>query len=186
MQKPIGYDEAAAITPGEYKQLPPGGYIGKIVRAEETTSKSGNNMIVLDVDIAEGEYKDFFKQKYDTRFSDETPWGAKVRQVVDGASTPMFKGLVTSIEASNLNFAFPFAPAPLTRLHGKQIGLIFGREEYIASDGEIRMATRVRGVRAVSTIRNGVEPPLDILLNKPQKQGGASALKPVYNEDLPF
>jgi hypothetical protein len=185
MNKPIGYDEAVAMIPGEGRQIPPGGYIGKIVNATETTSKNGNEMIVLDVDVAEGEYRNFYRDRYEARQTEEQSWGAIVRQVTEGASLPMFKGLATSVEMSNPGFTFPFKPRKITELIGKKIGLVFGREEYINSAGEYKMATRVRNVRSVEAIKKGVEPPKDILLKRDNAQAQTLTLTPV-NEELPF
>jgi hypothetical protein len=177
--------------PGEFKQLPPGGYIGRIINATETTSKNGNEMIVLDVDIAEGEYKDFFSDKYASSTSQFKTWGAKLRQCTDGASVGVFKGLKETIEACNQGFTFPFAPEPITRLNGKKIGLVFGVEEYIGNDGELRTTVRVRGVRTLDAIRKGVAIPAPKLLDEDARAKALSKktegknLTPV-DEDLPF
>lgn len=61
MEKLQGYDEAQAIT-GEYERLEAGGYICKIKSAKEEKSKTGKKMLVLALDITEGEKKDFFKR----------------------------------------------------------------------------------------------------------------------------
>ena len=68
MNKPIGYDEAEAFT-GEFKQLPPGGYICMIKKAVVELNKQGNEQLVLFLDVADGEYKDIFQTQYnnDTR-----------------------------------------------------------------------------------------------------------------------
>ena len=63
MNKPANWDSVEAIT-GEYKKLPAGGYVCSIVRAECTKSKNGKEMLKLAIDIAEGEYKDFYLNQY--------------------------------------------------------------------------------------------------------------------------
>jgi hypothetical protein len=185
MQKPKGYDEAVAMIPGEGRQLPPGGYIGKIVYAEEATSNNGNEMVVLDVDIAEGEYTNFFRDKYDMRMTDGQPWGAKVRQVKSDDKPGFFKGFTEAIEQSNPSFKFPFDPRPLSELRGKKIGLVFGRDEFLTNDGEYKWATRVRGVRSVDAIRKGVKTPEDKPMQRPQGRGAGTRMTP-SDEDLPF
>ena len=59
MERIEGYEEAQAIT-GEYEKLEAGGYICKIVNAKEEKSKSGKRMLVLQLDIIEGERKEYF------------------------------------------------------------------------------------------------------------------------------
>ena len=63
MEKVQGYEEAQAIT-GEYERLNAGGYICKIVSAKEEKSKSGKRMLVLALDIIEGDKKDFFRNRF--------------------------------------------------------------------------------------------------------------------------
>ena len=58
------YDKVEANT-GEHEVLPVGGYICKITAAEVTTAqKSGKEMLVINFDIAEGKYKDFYKNNH--------------------------------------------------------------------------------------------------------------------------
>jgi len=154
MQKPQGYDEAQAFT-GENTALPAGGYICKIVQANETLSNSGKNMLVLLLDIAEGEYKDYFKTQFDrvVKNNPDAKWGGTYRQPTEGKSVNFFKGLVTSIEVSN-NFVWPWGSKELN-LKGKLLGGIFGREQYQHMSGDLRFFTRCQAVRSVSTIREG-------------------------------
>lgn len=62
MEKVQGYEEAQAIT-GEYERLNAGGYICKIISAKEEKSKSGKRMLVLALDIVEGDKKRFFQKQ---------------------------------------------------------------------------------------------------------------------------
>ena len=62
MNKP-NWDSVEAIT-GEYKKLPVVALYVGIVRAECTKSKNGKENVKLAIDIAEGEYKDFYLNQY--------------------------------------------------------------------------------------------------------------------------
>ena len=63
MNKIQGYDEAQAYT-GESRALPAGKYICEIKGAKEVETKNGKKQLVLQLDIAEGEYKDFYSDQF--------------------------------------------------------------------------------------------------------------------------
>ena len=75
MEKIQGYDEAQAIT-GEYEKLEAGGYICKIISAKEEKSKSGNRMLVMALDIVEGDRKDYFRNRFNENTSPDKKWPA--------------------------------------------------------------------------------------------------------------
>lgn len=162
MNKPIGYDEAEAFT-GEFKQLPPGGYICMIKKAMVELNKQGNEQLVLLLDVADGEYKDIFQTQYnnDTRNPKKYPNSGVYRQNTSGKSLPFFKGVITSIEKSNFNYKWNWDERTLT---GKTVGAIFGREQYQKQDGTLAFATKPVRLCSVDTILAGVEPPKDKLL----------------------
>ena len=63
MNKIQGYDEAQSYT-GESRTLPAGKYICEIKGAKEVETKNGKKQLVLQLDIAEGEYKDHYSNLY--------------------------------------------------------------------------------------------------------------------------
>ncbi len=186
MRKPDGYDSSAAYT-GESQALPAGGYVCTILKAEEAeTSASKRPMLVLLLDIAEGEYAGYFRQQFDRvkQSNPDAKWGGTFRQLTDGSSLPFFKGMVTSIEESN-GFKWDFDEA---KLKGKKIGAIFGREQYINSYGDTKWSTKCQAVRAVKTIQEGkFDVPEDKLLaGAPMAQSGYAAVPLPSDDDLPF
>lgn len=188
MIKPQGYDQAAAIT-GDFQALPAGGYICKILKAEEVTSQTGRPMLVLLFDIAEGEYKDFFRAQYD-RIKDSNPdakWGGVYRQLTDGKSIGFFKGMVTSIEVSNTGYKWNWDEKTLT---GKLFGGVFGREQYESYNGDLKWSTKCQNIRSVEAIKKGVEIPEDKLLRGAGNQYYATPTATFEevedNGDLPF
>ncbi len=54
-----------AAQPGEFTNLPAGGYVCKIVDSEFTTSKAGNDMLNLKLDIAEGDFANYYQYFFD-------------------------------------------------------------------------------------------------------------------------
>ena len=154
MEKLKGYDEAQAIT-GEYEKLNAGGYICKIKSAKEEKSKTGKRMLVIALDILEGDKKDFFKKRFDedTRAEKKWPAGAIYRQMLEGEKAAGFlKGLITSIEASNEGFKWDLDEKKLANL---KCGAIFGEEEYEKLDGSVGTSTKVKFIRTVKSIEEG-------------------------------
>ena len=143
MNKPQGYDEAQAF--GEFETLPAGGYKCKILKVECNTSTNGKEYLKIGFDIAEGKYKDFYRKKFDndTRGVEEREWGGIWVVFTEGyepnTTNSTFKGLITSVEASNPNFKFNFDEKTLVN---KKVGLVFREEEFEGMFGETKSATK--------------------------------------------
>lgn len=187
MEKLKGYDEAQAIT-GEYERLKAGGYICKIKSAKEEKSKSGKRMLVIALDILEGDKKDFFKKRFDedTRTEKKWPAGAIYRQMLEGEKAAGFlKGLMTSLEASNEGFKWDWDEKKLKDL---KCGAIFGEEEYEKLDGSIGTSTKVKFIRTIKVIQDGnfKVPELKKLPQKGEAFEDFVNSVTSDNEDLPF
>ena len=98
-----GYETVSETLPGDFAKLPTGGYICRVFHSELTLSKSGKSMLVLFVDIDEGDFKGFFKNAVARvkSFNSDAKWdnSAIYRQLVfgnDGNVSPFFKGLLTA------------------------------------------------------------------------------------------
>jgi hypothetical protein len=166
MQKPNGYDDTQAFT-GEFETLKPGGYICKIIQAKEDTTSTGKPVLIIIFDIAEGEYKEIFKRRFDAakKRNADAKWKGIFRQLTEGNSTKFFKGMLTSIEESNPGYKFNFDE---NTLKGKLFGGIFGREQYQKNNGDYAWDTKCQSVRSIATIRKGAfEIPADKYAVKP-------------------
>ena len=186
MEKIQGYDEAQAIT-GEYERLEAGGYICRIINAKEEKSKSGKRMLVIALDITEGEKKDYFKKRFDEDNRAEKKWpaGAIYRQMLEGEKAAGFlKGLMTSLEASNEGFKWDWNEKKLRDL---KCGAIFGEEEYEKMDGSIGTSTKIKFIRTVKAIQEG-NFKVPELKKLPQKgESFEDFINPVNeDDDLPF
>ena len=187
MNKPQGYDEAQSF--GEFETLPAGGYkcIIKKVACEKT--QAGKDYLKLAIDIIEGEFKDFFQKKFDndTRSPEEIKWGGVWTVFTEGynpgTTNPKFKGLITSIEASNAKFKFDFKDEQV--LVGKKVGLVFREEEFEGYDGQPH--TSVKPFYAVSCEK---APEAKIPTPKKLVEKGesyeASTTNDDSDDDLPF
>lgn len=165
IKKPAGYDEAQAYT-GESIQLPKGKYICSIVQIATQTSTNGNEQFVILFDIAEGEYKDFYKKMFEAAKSqngNNAKWKGVFKQNMDGKGTSWLKGIVTSIERSN-NFIFQWDKEGNEKtLAGKKFGGIFHRRQFEANDGTTPFVTELWRIRSVAGL-DEAEIPEDELL----------------------
>lgn len=184
MEKLAGYEEAQALT-GEFERLEAGGYICKIVSAKEETSKSGKRMLVIALDIAEGDKKDFFRNRFTENANPDKKWpaGGVYRQMLEGdKAVGYLKGLMTSLEASNTGFKWDWDEKKLKDL---KCGAIFGEEEYEKLDGSVGTTTKVKFIRTVKAIQDG-NFKVPELKKLPQKGEAFDSFGTVADDDLPF
>src|SRR5690554_4623694 len=87
------------IEAQEFKRVAPGGYICRITMVEDVTDKE---YLLLEYDIAEGEFKDYYCSLYESRGF----WGAKFVKSYKEKALPFFKGMITAVERSNKGFKF--------------------------------------------------------------------------------
>jgi len=196
--KPQGYDEAQAFT-GEFASLPAGCYVCAIKQASMTKSNSGRDQIAILFDIAEGEHKNFYDQQFKAAKSQssDAKWKGVYKQIVDGSSLPFFKGLMTSIEKSNPGFQFPWGREGNEKtLVGKKFGAVMGREEFLTTENEKRMATKVVQTRSIDGLKDA-KIPEDKLLGDaatppaspqygPADKDGFMNIPDGIDEELPF
>lgn len=168
MNKPQDFD-----TTPEYsgsKQLPAGGYVCKIMKVEETTAqRTGAQMLKISLEIAEGEYKNFYADKYRADTRTDKKWGCVANQLVydsNGGNTTNrgFKSFITCAEKSNNGFKTQWGNNFAACFKDKLIGVIFRREQYIGNDGNKYFSTKPAWFRSADEIRAGVPVPEDKLL----------------------
>lgn len=167
MQKPNDFETAQGFT--DYKPLPPGGYICKVMSVQETLSQqTAKKMLVISLDIAEGEYAGYFADSYRADTREQKKWGCRVFQLVyddNGNTSKGFKTFVTSLRESNKGFEPMWGDdlkAFENSFKGKLIGGVFRKEEYEKSDKSgTSWATKCCGFRSIDTIRKGIETPAD-------------------------
>ena len=162
---PNDYDTARAYA--GFDALPPGGHICRIVAARAAVSRSGNDMLEVAFDIAEGSTHDGrFKERFDSlrknRPDAKWPNGGMFRTGLttrDGKTSGYFKGLITAVEESNPNYNFKATGCNENSLKDKLVGFNFGEEEYKDSNGNIRTSVKAAYAVSVQTVKNGIEPP---------------------------
>ena len=182
--RPLNDWAQAEVYTGEFLQIPPGGYVCRILDAKVENGGFGEQLI-LKFDVIEGEYKGFFASR-----------PAEMRTFImtkDNATNPFFKGVITAIEESNPGYAFTATWDERT-LVGKVVGVLFREEEYLNKYNNLRTATRAFACRSVKAIHDGVPVPQKREL-KPEQRGRAQAASSdhergftevPYDEQLPF
>ena len=173
----------------EREKLPVGGYVLKIMDAEEVNYTWGT-VLKISFDIAEGEYKDFFANDY--RSQQEPKKWKGVRQITvptDGdedKNKDYFANQMANIEASNAGYEWDWNEKALK---GKFVGAVFGEKEY-EFNGNHGFFVTCRGFRTVDAIRAGkFKVPTRLMLNRAQN-GSQDGFYPVDDSaddsDLPF
>lgn len=141
-------------------KLPAGGYVAKIKEVRYEDGKDGNSdMIILAYDIAEGDYKDFFKKQFDENTAEDKKWKGRTTIYVpkdDGSERDQwtqtaFARWVNAFEDSNKDYFWDWDEK---KWKGKMIGLIYG-EVGAAIDGKPVEFTECRFPESVENIRTG-------------------------------
>lgn len=189
-KKPKDYDN---VKVGEPRILPAGGYICKILNAEETTSRNGKPMLKVSFDIDEGEFKGYFRELF-KGWKENSDDPATVKWPFTGTKWVMFynsegktnrdfKSFCTALEDSGtkvwINDTFD-----VNGLKGATLGMIFRREEHEYNNARSWRTVPV-GFRSVKTIEEGnYNVPEDKPLPEPvlTETDSFTAL----DEDLPF
>lgn len=165
---PNDFDSAKSFDGrGGFTPLPIGPHVCRIIGARCTTSRSGNEMIEIAFDIAEGGE---FDGRFQNRFNESRVMRADAKWpndgmfrtgilTADGKTSGYFKGLITAIEESNAGYSFKATGANEETLKGKMIGFNFGEEEFRGNDGKIRTSVKAFYAISVKTAREGIEPP---------------------------
>lgn len=181
--KPIpGYENVPAYT-GESMQLPAGLYVCNIRQVNVQNDRNGKEQMIILYDIAEGEYKGFYQRQFDARRQNgsDAKWGGVYRQYThdkNEAANPFFKGIICSVEKSNNGYRWDWNEKGLV---GKRFGGVFGREEFLAGDGEKRMATKLFQIRSVDGLKDAKVPEDRMLPEGSASPGNASL--PLPGED---
>lgn len=136
------YNQATISTDESVKVLEPGGYVLKILKVSSYTTKKGYPCMLVNFDIAEGDFKDYFKKKWNVakNYRPDAKWSGTAyvmlpapnddRETVDKKLSRL-KGFITAVNESNggkpIDAAGNFSSDEFTN---KLVGGLFGSEEY--------------------------------------------------------
>lgn len=186
MQKPNNYDEVAASL--AFEPLALGGHVCVIKAIEETKSKAGREMLKVALDIGgEDPQAGYYAERFKNDTRDNKKWPCCSYVVTTGPDGNCSKSLaqfVTSVEASNSGFRFPWDNLQL--LKGKKVGGVFGQEEYLNDKGEVKKATKLFWFRSAEKVKDAAVPKLKQLKAATSSPAKASAWADISADDIPF
>lgn len=153
-----GYNETKAYTNSDREQLPKGGYVCKILKAEVVKGQYGEQLKVS-FDITEGEYAGFFEKQYRGQEREDKTWiGVYYLPIPsddgsesDAWSKRRFKTFTEAVEASNDGYHWDWNEAGLK---GRLFGALFSikQKEY---NGKVYDNTVCSGAASVQNVRDG-------------------------------
>ena len=146
--KPIqGWENVKAS--GDFESLKPGGYVAIIKFVEDDAKKE---YLKIQYDIHEGEFKDYYKELYDSM----NFWGGTFFRSYKEKATGMFKAFTNSVEESNPRYTWDWNERGLIN---KLVGIVLQEEEYIPTKGDnagkVKTRLIVQEVKSVADIRAG-------------------------------
>ena len=186
-------DYATVQAYSDFPTLPKGGYVLKVMGVSQKTNSMGA-YLQIGMDVAEGEYKDFFTKQYTNDSRSEKKWGCNFLLSLpkddgsekDGWTKRAFKTFTTALEESNNGYHFDWDE---NKFKGLLIGGLFNEREYEKNDGSIGKSINLAKVCAAEKIRTGdYKLPEDKLLNKAAATdaSGFVNVDPSITEELPF
>lgn len=192
------YNEVQAAT--EFNPIPAGGYIAVIVGAKVKEYKAANGStfekLEVAVDIAEGEFKDYYQREFNMQQTEDKKWKGVIRQFVpsdDGSEKDMrtkqyFKALIEAVEDSNDGYHWDWDER---KLKGKKVGLLLRNEEW-EFNGKTGWKAQPFKLVSVDKIRDGkFRVPQDKPLNNTSAPAAFSMssgadFEEISDDDLPF
>ena len=188
MKKPNGY---RAETFTSTKVLPAGGYVCVIKNVKEDQTPSGIEVLRVAIDIAEGEYKGYYQDRYnaDKERSASPKWRGVLNVWVydqDGVSASRsLNSLGGALDDIGVDMWRSDDELNIHAMIGKKIGIVFRREEFRFSDGSGKTGwtTRALYTKPASDITAGnyVVPE-----DKPLQHGSVEEAFTATNDDIPF
>lgn len=166
LKKPSNYDEVQVNQ--DFERIELGGHKGVIIKIEEYTSDiSGKTSLKVYVDTTKDDKQPgYFKNQYDndTRQDKKYPNGG-IKYISLGEEenqVKMLKAFITAVENSNPNFKYNWDKDE-SQLKDKNIGLVFGLEEYTKQDGSTGTATKLNQFRSIDKIDDVKIPKVKLL-----------------------
>ena len=154
MEKINNWEKLEAKGMEDFKPLPIGAYECVIVGAGiHKSEQSGKESFKVAVDIASGDYKDYFKKRYENNNNSDKKWdNNSVRYLAfEGDNASYFKGFITSVENSNPGYKWNWEEGTLK---GKKICGVYQYEEYEKQDGSKAVKVRLSKFRSLDKMKD--------------------------------
>lgn len=143
---------------GAREILPAGGYVAKILNAEEKRYTWGD-VLLISFDIAEGEHTGFFNADYQNNTNEDRKWRGTYRLPIpkddgsekDGWTKNAFNGAIWAVEESNPGYAWNWDEKTLK---DKVVGVLFRNKEW-EMNGNTGWTTECCKLESAQDIRSG-------------------------------
>lgn len=201
------YDSTPAFGQSSFTPLPKGGYICRVMMAEETADKNGNPMLHIAFDIIEGEYTGYFMNLYQARKNNNTDPLKEIKWPFEGQSwisvndyehpektSKKFKGFCTALEDSGADIWTPKKELNLNNVKDAEVGVVFQltEHEYNGKTSWRAVPWGFRSIEAIAT--NDYFVPDDRPLSAPNTRGtgfspastGSADSFSAAEDDIPF
>ena len=152
MEKINNWNEVEAKGMEDFKTLPIGAYECVIKEAEVYENKEkGKKSFRVAVDIAKGDFKDYYQNRYDNNTNSNKKWDNNATRYLafEGDNVAYFKGFITCVENSNPGYTWNWDEKTLV---GKKICGVFQYEEYENQDGNKGVKVRLNKFRSLDKI----------------------------------
>lgn len=148
------FDKIEAKGMDDFRGLPIGAYECVIMDARVNhNEQSGKDTFKVSVDIASGEFKDYFRKMYENDTRIDRKWNNNAVKYLSytGDNVAYFKGFITTIENSNANYKWDWDE---TKLKGKKVCGVFQYEEYEKQDGTKGIKVRLNKFRSLDKMKD--------------------------------
>ncbi len=152
------YNKENRKTYKEFKRLPKGNYVCKIMGIKAVKDKEGHDGIKVSFDIAEGEYADFYSNEYKENDREDKQWSFDASYWLSipydgcpGWMTDRWDSFWANVEDSNNGYVFT---GDENTVKGKTFGGVF-RIEQTEYNGRIYDHTKLYTTRIAQDVRDG-------------------------------
>ena len=190
MNKPAGYEETQIL--GGYTPINLGGHKLVIMQVEEITASNGNQYLKVSFDTAKDDVQpNYYSNAYKNDTRDNKKWSGVTTIFPtdrEGKTSKSFKTFCTAVEHSNAGFKMVWGEQFCNALKGKAVGGVFGEEEYIGNDGEVKTARKLFWFRGTDKVMDA-EVPAKRTVDTPQQAGYDGFMNipdGVEDDGLPF
>ena len=146
------FDKIEAKGMDDFRGLPIGAYECVIMDARVNhNEQSGKDTFKVSVDIASGEFKDYFRKMYENDTRIDRKWNNNAIRYLayKGDNVAFFKGFIKTIENSNVGYTWDWDE---TKLKGKKVCGVFQYEEYEKQDGTRGIKVRLTKFRSLDKL----------------------------------
>lgn len=179
-----------------YETLAIGGHECVIVKAEQRIAKSGNPMLVVDLDTAPTDKQpNFYKKRFEADTRPDKKWGCTLYFTQDGSEfnqgrIALFICAVCNANGMDYDNLSDNDWEIIDRIiQGKKVCVVFREEEYEKEDGSVGVSIKPYSFRLIEDFKEGkIKPPKKKVLknNNDNNNIFGGDITPVDDGEMPF